>query len=85
MGILSARDADVYDVMVLDSATFAATVGLGAYLPLNDLLNEKGKELLAGTDDALWRTPPLTDRSGAFPSLFPMKTTLPVCVSVRTC
>ena len=54
MGILSARDADVYDVMVLDSATFAATVGLGAYLPLNDLLNEKGKELLAGTDDALW-------------------------------
>ena len=42
MGILSARDADVYDVMVLDSATFAATVGLGAYLPLNDLLNEKG-------------------------------------------
>ena len=54
MGILPARDADVYDVMVLDSATFAATVGLGAYLPLNDLLNEKGKELLAGTDDALW-------------------------------
>ena len=54
MSILAARDADVYDAIIMPYATFAATVSLGAYLPLNDLLNEKGQALLAGTDDALW-------------------------------
>ncbi|MBR1820729.1 MAG: extracellular solute-binding protein [Clostridia bacterium] len=54
MSILAAREADAYDVIVMSYATFAATVSQGAYLPLNDLLNERGQDLLAATDDALW-------------------------------
>lgn len=54
MSILAARDADVYDVIILPYATFAATVGLGAYLPLNDLLEAQGNALLEGTDASLW-------------------------------
>ena len=54
VSILAARDADVYDVIILGYSAFAATVGLGAYQPLTALLNEKGQAVLAGTDDALW-------------------------------
>lgn len=43
-----------YDVMNIEYGWFASTVGLGAYLPLDDLLAKYGKEIYEGTDKSLW-------------------------------
>lgn len=50
--ILAAKED--YDVMNIEYDVFASTVGLGAYLPLDDLLAEYGEELYKGTDKTLW-------------------------------
>ncbi len=50
--ILAAREK--YDVISVSYSLFSQTVGLGAYRSLDDLLDEYGQSILAGTNDALW-------------------------------
>jgi putative aldouronate transport system substrate-binding protein len=50
--ILAAKDP--YDVIVMGYATFENTVGLGAYRELNDLMDQYGLQLKAGTTADLW-------------------------------
>lgn len=50
--ILASREP--YDIMILSPDSFANTVHLGAFMPLDELLAQAGQAVLQGTNPSLW-------------------------------